>query len=254
MADSSGSGRPTGGKRRKYKSPAAQAAAPLQLPRMPDNLNGSSEDEVENEANGPHSTSTTPKSGRWLYPDECDRLMGINSVEPTSEEDRYGDGDLTDTEVHPHGVADDSGTPADSRSGIDLCPGAADSSRRIGSASLAEVLNRIVHFMITLGIRYPDVRSSWQHDAVLHVWMRENHDFTLRIQNPDVTRADSSKISLVAVGYMTPISQRQQRNNLGLPNPNWAHHTDSSMNRRCLWKLLISNEFHSLLWSHGAHT
>ena len=69
--------------------------------------------------------------------------MGFDSVDPASEEDRYGDGELTEAEVHPRGVADDSGIPVDSHSGIGSCPGAADSWRGIDCASLAEVLNRM---------------------------------------------------------------------------------------------------------------
>ena len=64
-------------------------------------------------------------------------------MDPASEEDRYGDGELTDAEVQRLGVADDSGAPVDSRSGIGSCPGAADSLRGIGSASLAEVPNGV---------------------------------------------------------------------------------------------------------------
>ena len=44
-----------------------------------------------------------------MRPDERDPLMGIDSVDPTSEEDRYGDGELTDTENPTDRVADDSG-------------------------------------------------------------------------------------------------------------------------------------------------
>ena len=57
------------------------------------------------------STSTTHKSGRGMDPDECDRLMGINLVDLSSEEDRFGDGELTDTENPIEGVADDFGSP-----------------------------------------------------------------------------------------------------------------------------------------------
>ena len=60
-------------------------------------MHGPSGDEMENEAERPRSTST-PKSGRGMDPDECDRLVGINSVDLFFEEDRFGDGELTDTE------------------------------------------------------------------------------------------------------------------------------------------------------------
>ena len=41
----------------------------------------------DNEAKRPCSTSTTPKSGKGMDPDKRDRLMEINSVDFSSEED-----------------------------------------------------------------------------------------------------------------------------------------------------------------------
>ena len=100
MADSSGNRHPTGGKRRKYKNPTTSSAASLPLPSLPDHLiDCPSDDEKENEAKRLRSTSTTPKSGRGMDPDEYDRMMGINPVDLSSEEDRFGDGELTDTRV-----------------------------------------------------------------------------------------------------------------------------------------------------------
>ena len=143
MVESSGIGHPTGGRKRKYKNPAVSSAGSLPLPRLPDHLiDGPSCDEEESEAKRPRSTSTTPKSGREMDPDECDRLMGIISVDLSSEEDRFGDGELTDTENPISRVADDSGAPVESHFGIGSCSGAADRSRGHGSASLAEILNR----------------------------------------------------------------------------------------------------------------
>ena len=75
--------------------------------------------------------------------DPDDRLMEVNSVDFSSEEDRFGDGELTDTGNPIDGVANDSGTPVDSHSGIGVCPGAAESLRGYGRVSLAEVLNRM---------------------------------------------------------------------------------------------------------------
>ena len=63
------------------------------MPRVPDRLD-SSEDEAEKDAKRPHPTSTTPKSSKGLQPDECDRLMGIGSVQPSGE-DGDGKGELT---------------------------------------------------------------------------------------------------------------------------------------------------------------
>ena len=79
--------------------------------------------EEENEAKRPRSTSTTPKSGKGMHPDECDRLMGITSVDLSAEEDGFGDGELTDTENPIRGVADDSTTPVDSHPGSGIRPG-----------------------------------------------------------------------------------------------------------------------------------
>ena len=123
MADSSASGHPTGRRRRKCKSPAAQAAVELPLPRLPDQLDESSDSDAEKDAKGPRSTSTTPRSGKGLQPD----VMGIGSVELkfqfTSEEERDGDGELFDSEIPRMGVADYSTTQ------IDSCPGAVESSK-----------------------------------------------------------------------------------------------------------------------------
>ena len=55
-----------------------------------------------------------------------------------------------------------------------------------------------VNFLNILAVGYPDVRSSWQYNIVLHVWMRENHDFALAIQIPDVT-GDPTILSLSAI-------------------------------------------------------
>ena len=121
----SGSGHPTAGRRRKYKSPATRAAEEaadlLEPPLPPEHLRGDdgpSGSEEESEAKRPQSASTTPKSGRGVNPDEYDRLMGISSVNP-SEEDRLGDGEVTDTEGMEEGVANDSiaSTPIISGSG-----------------------------------------------------------------------------------------------------------------------------------------
>ena len=72
--------------------------------------------EVDNEAKRPRSTSMTPKSGRGMGPNERDRLMGINSVDfSPDEEEGFGDGELTDTENPIGRVADDSET---SHSGV----------------------------------------------------------------------------------------------------------------------------------------
>ena len=113
-------------------------------PRLPEHLlDGPSGDEEESEAKGPCSTSTTPKSGKGMDPDECDHLMGITSVDFSSEEDGFGDGELTDTENPIGRVADDSATPAGSHSGSGNRPGADKDSRGYGSSSLAEVPNSL---------------------------------------------------------------------------------------------------------------
>ena len=80
------------------------------------------------------------------HPDERNRLMGIDSVVPTSEEDRFGDGEASVSEIPNHGVADNSETPVDSHSGIGFCPGVVDSSRGGGTASLAEILHGMPRF------------------------------------------------------------------------------------------------------------
>ena len=76
-----------------------------------------------------------------MDPDEYDRLMGISSVK-TSEGDRFGDGDVTDTEEMEEGAANDSITSTPIVSGSGNCPGANLDSRGYGSASLIECLNR----------------------------------------------------------------------------------------------------------------
>ena len=78
---------------------------------------------VEEDAKRPRSTSTTPKSSKGLQPDECDRLMGIGSVESSSGEDRDGDGELTESEIPTVEVTDDLSTK------IDSCPSAVESSK-----------------------------------------------------------------------------------------------------------------------------
>ena len=121
---------------RKHKNPAASSAASLPLPRLPDHLiDGPSDDEKENEAKRHRSISTTPKSGRGMDPDEYDLMIGINSADLSSEEDRFGDRELTDTENPIEGVANDSGTPVRSHSGIGSCPGAAEKPE--GAVALA---------------------------------------------------------------------------------------------------------------------
>ena len=57
-----------------------------------------------------------------MDPDEYDRVVGISSVDLSSEEDRFGDKELTDTENPVEGVANNSGTPMDSHSGIGSRP------------------------------------------------------------------------------------------------------------------------------------
>ena len=124
MADSSASEHPTGGRRRKRKSPALQTATDLPLPRAPDGLD-SSEDEAERDAKRPRSTPTTLKSNKGLRPDECDRVMGIGSVE-FSWENRDGEGDMPDIENPTRGVADDSIPRIDSSLGaVDISKGLA---------------------------------------------------------------------------------------------------------------------------------
>ena len=112
----SGSGHPTARRRRKYKRPATRAAEEaadhLEPPIFPQYLRGDdgpSGNDEENDAKRPRSTSTTPKSARGIDPDEYDYLMGISSVNP-SEGDRFGDGDVNDTEGIEEGVANDSMT------------------------------------------------------------------------------------------------------------------------------------------------
>ena len=127
----------TGGRRRKYKGPAAQASAQAtlpDLPRRPDDSDVSRGCEAEKEAKRPRSTSTTPKSVRGLEPYEYDRLMGVPSVGSTSGEERVGE--ATDPENPNTGVADDFAQRPDSSSV------AVEGSRGIGSASSLEVLNR----------------------------------------------------------------------------------------------------------------
>ena len=71
----------TGGRRRQHKNPAVLTAFELQLPRLPGELGDLSKDDAEKDAKRPRSTSTTPKSGKGLQPDEYDRLMALGSVE-----------------------------------------------------------------------------------------------------------------------------------------------------------------------------
>ena len=73
-----------------------------------DDGDGPSGSEEEKDAKRMRSTSTTPRSGRGTDPDEYDRIMGISSVLPL-EMERFGDGNVTDTEGIDQGVADDSG-------------------------------------------------------------------------------------------------------------------------------------------------
>ena len=89
------SGHPSGRGRRKYKSPAAQAAVELPWPHLPDQLDESSDGDAEKDTKRHRSTSTTPKSGKRLQQDEWNRLIGIGSVESTFEEEKDGDGEMT---------------------------------------------------------------------------------------------------------------------------------------------------------------
>ena len=90
MADSSGHGHPTGGRRRKYKSPAASSAASLPLPRLPDHLvGGLSDNEKENEVKRPRSTSPHLRlEEEWI---QISMIVCWGSTQ-------FGDGELTDTE------------------------------------------------------------------------------------------------------------------------------------------------------------
>ena len=115
----SGSGHPTGGRRRKRKSPPATSADLLEPPRLSEHLmDGPSGDEEESEAKRLCSTSTTPESGRAKDPDEYGRLIGnSSSVDLSDEEDGFGDKELTNTREHDEEVANDLRDPSDSRSG-----------------------------------------------------------------------------------------------------------------------------------------
>ena len=131
-----------------YKSPATrageEAADRLEPPVLPEYLRGGdgpSGNEEENDAKRLRSTSTTPKSARGMDPDEYDCMMGIPSVHP-SEGDRFGDGDVTDTEKMGQGVADDSTASTPIVSGLGTCPGLDLDSRGCGSASLMKCLDR----------------------------------------------------------------------------------------------------------------
>ena len=138
----SGSEHPTGGRRRKHKSPPATSADLLEPLRLSEHLMDSpSGDEKESEAKRPRSTWTTPKSGRAKNPDEYDHLMGISSVDLFDKEDGFGDGELTDTQEHDEEVANDLRDTIDYQSGYGNCPGVAGDLRGYGSAGLAEVLN-----------------------------------------------------------------------------------------------------------------
>ena len=79
----------------------------------------------------PRSTSTTPKSARSMDPDEYDCVMGVSSAHP-SEGDRFGDGDVTDTEEMEEGVANDSMTSNPVVSGLGNRPGGDLDSRGYG--------------------------------------------------------------------------------------------------------------------------
>ena len=153
MADSSGSGHPTGGRQRKHKSPPASSAAPLAPPRLPEHLlDGPSGDE-ENEAKRPRS-STTPKSGKGRDPDGCNRLMGITSVDYSSEENGFGDGELINTENAIGGVANNSKTPVNSHSGSGIRPGVDKDSRRYGSATFVEIFNSLPNLAASSACAY----------------------------------------------------------------------------------------------------
>ena len=117
MADSSGNGE----RRRKHKSPAASSAASLPLPRLPDHfIDRPSDDEKETKRRdiALHRLFTVRKG---MDEDEYDRLKGINSVDLSSEEERFGGGELTNTENPVDGVANDSGASGNSHSQIGSC-------------------------------------------------------------------------------------------------------------------------------------
>ena len=87
-----------------------------------------------------------------MGPDERDdRITGINSVDFSSEEEGFGDGELTDTENPIGKVADDSEMPIESHFGIGSHPGVADSSTGRGSASLMEILNGLPRLNTLVG-------------------------------------------------------------------------------------------------------
>ena len=141
---------PTAGRRRKYKSCATRAAEEaadrLEQPVLPElsylrGHDGPSDNEEENDAKRPRSTSTTPKSARGMDPDEYDRMMGVSSAHP-SEGDRFGDGNVTDTEEMGHGVANGSTALTPIVSGLGSCPGADLDLKGCGSARLLECLDR----------------------------------------------------------------------------------------------------------------
>ena len=67
--------------------------------------------------------------------------MGPSSLN-SSEEDRFGDGDVTDAEEMEEGVANDSMASTPMFSGSGNCPGADVELRGYGSASLMECLDR----------------------------------------------------------------------------------------------------------------
>ena len=76
-----------------------------------------------------------------MDPDGYDRVMGISSVHP-SVRDRFGDGDVTDTERMEEGVANDPMHSTPIVSGVGNRPGVDLDSRGYRSASLMECLNR----------------------------------------------------------------------------------------------------------------
>ena len=152
MRLASGSGHPTAGRGRKYKSPATRAAeeavACLQPPTLPEYLRG-------DDGDGPSGSEKKVKLRDCAPllplldlqeeqdPDDHDRVMGIPSVQPP-EVDRFGD--VTDTAEDDQGVANDSSTstPVTSclNNGLKNYRGGDLDSRGYGSVNLADCLDR----------------------------------------------------------------------------------------------------------------
>ena len=92
------------------------------------------------------SSSTTPRSGKGAGPDECDRVMGVTSV-GFREMVRFGEESASGLEADQDGVANNSADLDETQEEVNLChendSGAGGSSRGVGSASLAECLDRM---------------------------------------------------------------------------------------------------------------